>query len=69
MSSARPPARASDLATLLTRRSYLDVLPDRHVREQRVVLEDGIDVTRVWRHPGDLTAAELDYAAVGFLEA
>ena len=53
------------LGDALDPQAVLDVLPDRHVREQRVVLEDGIDVTRVWRHPGDLTAAELDYAGVG----
>jgi hypothetical protein len=39
------------------------------VREQRVVLEDRVDVARVGRAPGDVGAGELDAAAVGQLEA
>ena len=46
-----------------------DVLADRHVREERVVLEDGVDVARVRRLPGDVLAAERDPARVGLLEA
>ena len=43
----------------------LDVLADRHVREQRVVLEDRVDVARVGRQRADVGAAQLDRALVG----
>ena len=46
-----------------------DVLGDRHVREERVVLEDGVDVARVGRLLRDVGAAEGDAARVGLLEA
>jgi hypothetical protein len=39
------------------------------VREQRVVLEDRVDVARVGRTSGDVAARELDAARVGQLEA
>jgi hypothetical protein len=39
------------------------------VGEQRVVLEDRVDVARVWRPLADVDAAELDAALVGQLEA
>ena len=37
-----------------------DVLVDVEVREQRVVLEDGVDVALVGRQPGHVLALELD---------
>ena len=46
----------------------LDVLRHGHVREQRVVLEHGVDVPGVRRHPGDVAAAELDPPGVRPLE-
>jgi hypothetical protein len=46
----------------------LDVLRHAHVREQRVVLEHGVDVPGVRRHPGDVAAAELDPPGVRPLE-
>jgi hypothetical protein len=39
------------------------------VREQRVVLEDGVDVALVGRQVGDVAADQLDAARVGALEA
>jgi hypothetical protein len=39
------------------------------VREQGVVLKDGVDVARVRRAAGDVGPGELDAAAVGQLEA
>ena len=39
------------------------------MREQRVVLEDRVDVARVGRAGGDVGAGELDAARVGQLEA
>ena len=46
-----------------------DVLVDRQVREQRVVLEDRVDVALVGRQPGDVLALELDRALGRLLEA
>jgi hypothetical protein len=46
-----------------------DVLGDVHVREQRVVLEDGVDVALVRRHAGDRLAGEQDLALGRLLEA
>jgi hypothetical protein len=46
-----------------------DVLADRHVREQRVVLKDGVHVSRVRRLPGHVRALEQDPALVRGLEA
>ena len=46
----------------------LNVLDHRHVREQRVVLEHGVDVPGVWRHLRDVVAAKLDPPAVRRLE-
>jgi hypothetical protein len=45
------------------------VLADRHVREQGVVLEDGVHVALVRRQAAHVAAAELDPAVVGMLEA
>ena len=44
------------------------VLVDRQVREQRVVLEDGVDVPLVRRQPGNVLALELDQAGGRCLE-
>ena len=57
---------ARDLGDL---EAVLDVVADRHVREQRVVLEDRVDVARVGRQAGDVGAAQLDRAGVGDREA
>src|SRR6266540_1970055 len=46
----------------------LDVVGHRHVREQGIVLEDGVDVTRVRRPEGDVVATQLDVSLVGPLE-
>src|SRR3954464_11083812 len=46
-----------------------DVVTDRHVRKQRVVLEDRVELALVGRAPGDVDAAELERPAVGPLEA
>ena len=40
----RAPARARPSATFFTRRPYSTFSCTRHVREERVVLEDGVDV-------------------------
>ena len=48
---------------LLDAQAVLDVLAHGHVREQRVVLEDRVDVARVGRTAGDVGARELDAAA------
>src|SRR5438093_13779760 len=49
--------------------SVVDVLGHGHVRKERVVLEDGVDVTRVRRQSGDVAPGELDPAVVRPLEA
>ncbi len=46
-----------------------DVLEDRQVREEGVVLEDGVDVALVRRQPGDVLALELDQPGRRLLEA
>ena len=46
-----------------------DVLEDREVGEQGVVLEDGVDGPPVGGQPRDVRAAEQDLAVVGDLEA
>src|SRR5439155_23146758 len=46
-----------------------DVLSDGHVREERVVLEDRVDVAFVRRAAGDVAPVQLDAARVGTLEA
>jgi hypothetical protein len=48
--------------------AVLDVLADRHVRKQRVVLEHGVDVPVVRRNARDVGAAQLDPAGLGALE-
>ena len=42
-----------------------DVLEDRQVREERVALEDRVDVALVRRQPGDVAVAEVDRPRVG----
>ena len=75
MSSASEARRRRSWAGTLTlvdpgdAEPVLDVLADAHVREQRVVLEDGVDVTGVGRAGGDVGAGELHAARIGLLEA
>ena len=57
------------LVLLLAARSVGDVVPDGHVGEQRVVLEDGVDVAFVRRHPRNVDALEPNGALGGALEA
>ena len=60
------PLGARDLAHA---QPVLDVLAHGHVREQRVVLEDRVDVACVRRTGRDVGARQLDASAVGLLEA
>ena len=46
-----------------------DVLEDRQVREERVALEDGVDVALVRRQSGDRAVAEVDRPRARLLEA
>ena len=46
-----------------------DVLEDRQVREERVALEDGVDVALVRRQSGDCAVAEVDRSRARLLEA
>ena len=48
------------LGQLLAARPVGDVVPHRHVREQRIVLEHGVDVALVGRHFRDVGALEPD---------
>ena len=57
-SSAR--RRRSLRSTFLTRRPYSTFVSDVHVREDRVVLEDGVHVAAVRRQVGDVLVAEQD---------
>ena len=50
------------LVLLAAPRSVRDVVPHRHVREQRVVLEHGVDVALVRWHPRDVDPLEPDRA-------
>ena len=49
--------------------AVLDVLLHRHVREERVVLEHGVDVALGGRDAGYVDAGQLDAPLVGPLEA
>jgi hypothetical protein len=60
------PLRLGDLLDL---EAVLDVLLHRHVREQRVVLEDRVDVALEGWLLGHVDAGELDGAGRGQLEA
>ena len=66
---ARPGERRVAARDALHLQAVADVLGDRHVREERVVLEDRVDVARVRRAARDVLAAERDAAGVGLLEA
>ena len=68
ISSARARG-ARPLGTPLDHEPVGHVLGDGHVGEERVVLEDGVDVALVGRHAGDVLAVEEDPARVGLLEA
>ena len=46
-----------------------DVLSHAQVREQRVALKHGVDLTLVRRHARDITACELQFARVGKIES
>jgi hypothetical protein len=60
---------ALGLVELLDLQPVLHVVLNGHVREQRVVLEDRVDVARVGRLPRDVDAAQLDAPLVRQLEA
>ena len=62
----RPHLRLRQLLPLETER---DVVRDRHVREERVALEDGVHVALVRREPDDVAVAEEDPAGRRVLEA
>ena len=61
-----PSLRGGDLAYA---QAVLDVFLHRQVREERVVLEDGVDVTLEGRALGHVDTVEQDLAARGQLEA
>ena len=61
--------RTSSLATFLPLEPERDVLLDAQVREERVGLEDRVDVALVRRVLGDVVAAEEDAAVGRVLEA
>ena len=46
-----------------------DVLQHRHVRKQRVALEDHAEIALVRRHPGDVVATHKNVACVRIFEA
>src|SRR5690606_40365087 len=46
-----------------------DILGDRHMRKQGIVLKDGVDLASVWRLAGDILAVEEDATFVRILEA
>ena len=58
----------SALRHALDLQPVLDVLRDGHVREQGVLLEDGVDVAAACRQRGDVDAAEFDHAGGRLLE-
>ena len=69
-SSASPTRRVvSSLRRLQVPQAERDVVPDRHEREQRVGLEDGVHRAAVRRIAGDVAAVEFDPAGIGLLEA
>jgi hypothetical protein len=57
------------LVDLALAQAVPDVLVHVHMREQRVVLEDRVDVSLVRRHAGDRLAGEEDLALGRLLEA
>ena len=76
-----PPGEADELEDLGHPRPHLrlrqllpletegNVVRDRHVREERVALEDGVHVALVRREPDDVAVAEEDPAGRRVLEA
>ena len=66
LGGTRPPFGLGHAADL---HAVLDVLGDGHVREECVLLEDGVDVTASRREFGDVDTAELDGARGGLFEA
>ena len=48
--------------------AVLDILGNRHVREQSVILEYRIDVARVRRHPGHDVPGEFNLARIRLLK-
>jgi hypothetical protein len=67
--SGRDPIGALGLRHLADPQAVADVLGHAHVREQGVVLEDGVDVALEGRPGGDLHPAQVDGALAGQLEA
>src|SRR4029077_13410494 len=63
------PARLVTLGHLLLTQPVAHVLGHVHVREERVVLEDRVDVAAIRRHAGDGLPGEQDLAAGRLLEA
>jgi hypothetical protein len=57
------------LVLLHAARSVRDVVPHRHVGEQRVMLEHGVDIALVRRHPRDILALQADGALGRSLES
>ena len=62
-------ASRSALRNALDHEAVGDVLADRHMRKERVVLEHRVDVALVGRHAFGGLAEDLDVALVGLLEA
>ena len=63
------PPSLVDLVDLALAQAVADVARDVHVREQRVVLEDRVDVALVRRDPGDRRPGQQDLAFGRLLEA
>jgi hypothetical protein len=63
------PGLALGLAHALHHQAVGDVLRHRHVREERVVLEDRVHVAVERGVPGDVAAAEVHRAGRGLLES
>ena len=61
--------RRSSLPTFAILQPVLHVLAHGHVREERVVLEDGVDVALVGRQVGHVATAQLYLSLVRPLEA
>src|SRR5438874_2980678 len=57
------------LRPLAHREPKRDVVPDVHVLERRVVLEDEADAALLWRHAGRVDAADRDRAGIGPLQS
>ncbi len=62
------PAGALALCNALALEPERDVVLDRHVRKERVALEDGVDVALVGRQADDVLLAEEDPALARLLE-